>query len=127
MLRACVAMGLKQNQEAIELAAARSFQRGANLHRVMAVVVDHGDAVYDALDVEAAADACELRQALANQLGRNVQVKRYRSCCRSIADVVNARWMRQLEHPEILAPVGEAKLAAESFHPYLADHQVGLA
>src|SRR6266436_5967954 len=52
VLRARVAVWLKENEQAMELAAARSFERRTNLRRVMAVVVNHGDVVDHALDVE---------------------------------------------------------------------------
>ena len=64
MLGARVAMRLEEHQQAIELAAARGFQRGANFDRMMAVIVDQGDAVDDAFDVKAAADAGEIWQGL---------------------------------------------------------------
>ncbi len=44
VLRARVAMRLKEHQQAVVAAAARRFERGANFHRVMAVIVDQGNA-----------------------------------------------------------------------------------
>src|SRR6267142_122269 len=55
VLSACVAMRLKEHEQAIELAAAGRFERGADFHRVVAVVIDDGDVVHVALDVEPAA------------------------------------------------------------------------
>ncbi len=72
MLRARVAVRLKKNQQAVEFAAARGFECGANFGGVMAVIVDDGDVVDDAFDVEAAADAGEFGEAFANQIGRDV-------------------------------------------------------
>src|SRR5260370_32052906 len=60
VLSAGKAMGLKEHQQAIELAAASGFERGANLGRVMTVVIDHGDVIDDALDVKAAAHSGKL-------------------------------------------------------------------
>ena len=45
MLRARVAVRLEEHQQALEMAAARGFERGANFGGVMAVVVDQRDAV----------------------------------------------------------------------------------
>src|SRR5580698_4925946 len=55
-LRARIAMRLKKNQRAIELRGARRLQRRFDLHRVMAVVVNHRDAVDDAFHVKATAN-----------------------------------------------------------------------
>src|SRR6266481_479983 len=94
MLGARVAMGLKEHQQSIELAAAGGFERGTNLGGVMAVIVDHGDVIDYALDVEAAAHSGKLDEAFADQVGRNVQIQSNgRGCCR-VADVVHARRMR---------------------------------
>src|SRR6266478_1462088 len=60
VLSAGKAMGLKEHQQAIELAAAGRFQSRANLSRVVAVVIDHGDVIDDALDVKAAAHSGKL-------------------------------------------------------------------
>ena len=66
MLRARVAMRLKEHQQAIELAAAGGFESGANFDRVVAVIIDHGDVVDDALDVKAAADTGKIDEAFAD-------------------------------------------------------------
>src|SRR5580704_872110 len=63
VLRAREAVRLEKHQEAVELAAASGFECGANFDWVMTVVVDHGDVVDDALDVEAAADAGKFGEA----------------------------------------------------------------
>src|SRR6266404_1125132 len=65
MLRARIAMRLEKNQQAVKLTAASSFERGANLRRVVTVVVDYRDLVHGAFYVEAAADAAKVRQSLA--------------------------------------------------------------
>src|SRR2546426_5261644 len=64
VLRAGVAMGLKEHEQAIELAASCRFERGANLDRMMAVIIDHGDVVDHALDVKTAAYAGKFNEAL---------------------------------------------------------------
>src|ERR1700722_3873427 len=52
VLRACVAVRLEKNQDAVEVAAARGFQRGANFDGMVAVVVDQRDVVDHAFDVK---------------------------------------------------------------------------
>src|SRR5882672_9943912 len=66
MLRAGVAVRLEKHQEAIEFADARGLQGGPDLGRVMAVVVDHGNVVDGALNVEAPTNAGKFGQAFAN-------------------------------------------------------------
>ncbi len=65
-------MRLEEHEQAIELAASRGFERGANFGGMVAVIVNDGDVVNDALDVEAAANAGEFRQAFADQIGWNI-------------------------------------------------------
>src|SRR5713101_785421 len=60
MLRARVTVRLEEQQQAIELANARGFERGADFGGVMAVIVDHGNVVDRAFNVEAPADSREL-------------------------------------------------------------------
>src|SRR2546430_2725541 len=71
-LGACVAMRLKEHEQAIELAAAGRFERDANLGRVMTVVIDHGDLIDHALDVKSTAHAGKFEEAFADQASRNV-------------------------------------------------------
>ena len=52
VLRARVAVRLEEHQQALEMAAARGFERGANLGGVVAVIVDQRDAADDALDLK---------------------------------------------------------------------------
>ncbi len=59
-------MRLEKHQQAVKLATASRFERGANLRRVVTVVVDYGDVVDRAFYVEAAADASKIRQSLAD-------------------------------------------------------------
>src|SRR6266513_3605208 len=94
VLGAGVAMGLKKHEQAIELAAAGRFERGADLDRVMTVVIDHGNVVNYTLDVKTAAHASKFDEAFADQVSRNAQVQR--DCCgrRGVADIVHARRMR---------------------------------
>src|SRR5713226_2978614 len=127
LLGAGVAMGLKEHEQAIELAAAGGFKRGANLDRVMTVVIDHGDVIDHALDVKAAPHAGKLNKAFADQVGRNIQVQRDSRGSRRVADIVHARRMRQPEQAEIFAFVGQPELAAQTLELYSADHQIGLA
>src|SRR6266853_6578977 len=122
-----VAMRLKQHQQPIELAAAGGFEGGADLGRVMAVVIDHGDVIDDALDVKTAAHASKIDKAFADQVGRNVQIQRDGGCRRGIANIVHARRVRKLEQAEIFALVSQPELAAQTLQLHVADHQIGLA
>ena len=76
VLRARIAVRLKKHEQAFVPAAPRGFQRGANLRRMMAVIVNQRDAVEHAFDLEPAADAGEFRQPRANQIRRNIQRER---------------------------------------------------
>ncbi len=127
MLGAGIAMGLKEDEQAIELAAAGRFERGTNLDRMMTVVIDHGDLIDHALNVKAAAHAGKFDEAFADQISRNVQVQRDRGCRRRVADIVHARWMRQPKQTEIFTFVGQAKFAAQTLQLHIADYQIGLA
>src|SRR5260370_1436114 len=106
MLGAGVTMGLKKHQQAIELAAAGRFKRGANLDGVMAVVIDHDDVIHYALDVKTAAHTGKLEEAFADQVYRNTQVQRDCRRRRRIANIAHARGMRQAEQAEIFAFIG---------------------
>ena len=114
MLRAGVAMRLEQHEQAIEFAAARGFERGANFRGMMAVIVHDRDVVHRAFNVEAAADAGKFRQAFANQVGGDVQIEADSSRGGSVPHIVDAGRMRQLKHAEVVAFVGEAKSAAQA-------------
>ncbi len=65
-------MRLEQDQQTIELAATSGFEGGANLDRVMAVVVDNDDVVDHTLDIEAASNARKFREAFLDQVRSNV-------------------------------------------------------
>src|SRR5437868_2846367 len=54
VLRARVAVGLEKHQETFEMAAACGLESSANLHRVMAIVIDQRDVIDDSLDVKSA-------------------------------------------------------------------------
>src|SRR5260370_15171499 len=112
VLGAGIAMRLKEDEQAIELAAAGRFERGQSLDRMMTVIIDNGDVIDHALDVQAAAHADTFAEAFADQIGRNIQVQRDRGCRRRVADIMHARRMRQPEQAEIFAFVGQAKFAA---------------
>src|SRR3984885_12469523 len=121
-----MAMRLKKNQRAIELRGARRLQRRFDLHRMMAVVVNHRDAVDDALHVKATANTGKFRHAFANQVARNVEVERDRGSGGYVAHVMDARRMRKLEDAEVVAFVGKAEFASETFELDVTDNEVGL-
>ncbi len=113
VLGARVAVGLEEDQQALVSAAARGFQRGANLDRVVAVVVDQRDAADHAFDFEAAADSGEIFQARANQIRRDVQIERDGGSGRGIAHVVNARRPGQAKLAEVVAAIGQPEAAGQ--------------
>src|SRR6266849_7568039 len=127
MLRARVAMRLKEHQQAIEFADARGYQRGADFGGVMAVIVDHRDVVDHAFNVEAAADARELAEPFADQFRGNIQIQRDGRGGGGVAHVVDARRVKELENAEVVAFVGQAKFAAQAFELDVADDEIGLA
>src|SRR3989454_1151736 len=122
-----IAMRLEKNQQPVELATPCGVERRANLRGVVAIIVNQRDAVDGALDVEAAAHAGEFTKALTNQVGRNIQVEGDRRGGSGIANVVDSRRRRQVEFSEIVAAVGEAKLALETLQLNIADNQISLA
>ena len=95
-------------------AAARGFERGANFGGMMAVVVDQRDAVEDAFDFEAAADAGKFREARADQVRRNIQRKRDGGGSGGVAHIVNSRRRGQTEDAEIVAVICQAEFAREA-------------
>ena len=127
MLGTRIAVWLEEHQKAVELAHAGRFERGANFHGMMAVIVDDGDVVDHTSDVKTAANARKICETFANQVGRNIQVKRDGGCGGSVAHVMNSRRMRQTKQAKILAFVGQAKFAAEAIELDLTDDEVGLA
>src|SRR5258708_26858322 len=70
MLRAGVAMRLEEHEQAIELADARRFERGADFGWVMAVIIDYRDVVDHAFDVKTAAHARGFCEALPDPVCR---------------------------------------------------------
>ena len=121
MLRACIAMRLEKNEQAVELAPAGRLERGANLGRVMAVIVDHGDVVHDPLDVEPAPDAGKMREPFADQLCGHAEIQRDGSGRSGVAHVMHPRRMRQAKNPEVISFVCQAERTTESFELHVAD------
>src|ERR1700676_2462513 len=94
---------------------------------MMAVVVDDGNVIHDALQVKAAADARKFGQAFTDQVARNIQIERDGCGSSRISDVVHPWRMRQTEKAEVFVFKREAKLTVEAFQFYIADDQVCLA
>src|SRR5208282_1862115 len=109
ILRAREAMRLKNHEEALETAAAGGLESGANFGGVMAVIVDQSDAVEDALDFKAPPDAGKFLEALANQIGGNIERQSDGSRGGGVADVVNSRRRDEMEFAEIIAAIGQAE------------------
>src|SRR5947209_2570771 len=93
----------------------------------MAIIIDDGDVVDGAFDIETATNAPEVGEALANEFGGDVEIKGHSGSGGGVANVVNARRMRQAENTEVFRFVGEAKFAGEGIQFYIADEEVGLA
>src|SRR6266481_6486695 len=127
MLRARVAMGLEEHQQAIEFADARGFQCHADFGGVMAVIVDHRNVIDRSFDFEAAHYAREFAEALADQLRGDIEIQRDGGSGCGVAHVVDARRVEKLEDAEIVALVGQSKFAAKAFALDVADDEIGLA
>ena len=93
---------------------------------MVAVVVNDGDVVDGAFDVEAAADSAEFGKAFADEFGGNVEIERDGCCRGSVADVVNAGRVREAEDAEVVAFVGQAEFAGEAVESDVADDEIGL-
>src|ERR1700682_2936532 len=144
MLGARIAVRLEEHQQAIKLANFGGFQRCANFDWMVTVVSDDGDVVGHAFDIEAAANAGEFCQAVADQLDWHAEIQRHGRCCGGVADVVDGRrgrgaggcggvahvvnaWrVRQAEAAEDFAFKSELELADQALQFYVADHQIGL-
>src|SRR5208282_6210644 len=126
MLGSGVAVRLEQHQQPLVTASARGFERGANLGRMMAVVVDKSDACERAFDFETAPDTGKFPQAGANQVCGNVERKADGSRSGGVSHVVNPRRRRQMEDAKVVAVIRQAKLAREAVELDVADDQVRL-
>src|SRR4029077_15471974 len=71
--RTSVAVGLKNDVDFAEATLPRRRQRGANLGRVWAVVIDHADACSFAPQLEATVNAAEVFEGGADADGRDVE------------------------------------------------------
>ncbi len=111
MLRTRVAMGLEKHQQAVEIAAASGFERGANFRWVMTIVVDDRDVVHTALYVKATPNAAKIGEALADEFSRYIQIKGDRGGRSGVAHVVNSRRMRQAKDTQVFAFIHEAEFA----------------
>src|SRR5215469_9744200 len=114
-------MRLKEDKNAVELAKFGGLERGADFSRVMAIVVDDGHVVGDALNVETAADAGEFEEAFADEVARDIEIERDSSRRGGVTDVVHPRRMSQAEDSEVVTLVGEMELASEAFKHDIAD------
>src|ERR1700733_5034129 len=113
MLRARIAVRLEKHQQALESTAARCFKRGANLRRVMPVIVNQRHAGKLALDLKTPSAPRERREALPNQVGWNVEDQPDSSSCGGIPHIVNAGRSWQVEHSQVLAAIFQAKCAGQ--------------
>ncbi len=89
--RPCIAVGLKQHMNVAVAAAARGGQGGANLRRMVAVIVYDGDTVHHTLVLEAAVYSGKAGQPGGNRIRCNAKFHRCGNCRSRIAQVVHAR------------------------------------
>src|SRR5580765_1362240 len=127
MLGSGIAMWLKEDQQPIELTASSGFERGTNFGGMVAVVVNDGDVVDGAFDVEATADAAKFGEAFADEVGRDAEIKRHGGSGGGVAYIVDTGRMREAEGAKVFAFIGEAEFAGQAFEANVADDQVGLA
>src|SRR5580700_4887635 len=121
MLRARVAMRLKEHQEPLIIASARGRKGGANFRGMMAVVIDQSDAMERAFNFEAPPDAGKFREARADQVGRNIQRERDGGGSGGITHVVNSRRRREMEYAQFLAVIFQPEFAGQAAQLHLAD------
>ena len=96
-------MRLEEHQNPPIAAQPSRFQRGANLGRVMAVIVDHRHPSLDAADLKTPVDAGEGRQRLADRVRLLVQLERHPDRGRCVQHVVRTRRLHA-EPPQVLRP-----------------------
>ena len=87
------------------MAAARRFQRRANLDRMMAIIIDQRDVVDDALDVEPPAHAGKLLEPGANQIRGHIQIQRHGRRRGGIAHIMDSRGAIQMKLAEVVAAI----------------------
>src|SRR6266851_4105110 len=85
-------------------------QRGANLGRVVAVVIDHANARSFAPHLEATVNAAEVFEGGADVVGRDVETDSDRNGCGRVQNVMHSGHM-QTEFPQVAFPVGNTKMA----------------
>src|SRR5260370_27265772 len=83
-----VAMRLEDHVDALESALPRRRKGRTNLRGMMAVVVNHADAVHRALELKAPVHAAEFFESFADFVRRNVQPYAYRDRSRSVQHIV---------------------------------------
>ena len=119
-------MRLEQDVQPARRTAARRGQGGPDFGRVVAVVVDHGDAALYAFHLEAPIDAAELRQSFADRATLDVQFEGRGDSCRRIQHVVLARHV-QLEGTQIVRAVPEIEGARGCPAPKIRNFEVRLS
>ena len=115
ILRPRVAMRLKEHEQALVAAAARGFERRANLRGMMAVIVDQRDAANSPLISNRRPTPGKFREARADQIRGNIE--REPDGCRGggVTHVVNSRRRGQMEDSEIVAVIFQPKFARKAF------------
>src|SRR5271165_1342120 len=107
-LRSRITVGLEDNVNAPKAALARGGQSGAYLRGMVAVVVDHGDAIHPAFELKATVHSVEVRQSFANLVDGNVESEPDGDGCGGVANVVFAGHM-ELKFAEVAALIFHSK------------------
>ena len=119
-------MRLEQHHQPLEPAAARRLQRGANLHRVMPVVVNQCHAAHLRFDFKAACHAGEFIERPPHALHRRAQLARHPQCGQSVAHVVQPG-QRQPKLPDFLNAGPQGEFALPTFQPDVAGAEIGFS
>ena len=103
-------MRLKYHVDLLEAALSGGRQRGANLGRMMAIVVNHADPGCLAAQLEPPVYAAEIFQRRADVIGSDIETDSHCNGCGGVQNVVYSRHM-QAEFAQITLPVGDLKTA----------------
>src|SRR5579883_3455475 len=103
-------MRLKQNVHSTVTPLACGSQGGANLRRMMAIVVDNGHTFFAAANLEAPVDTAEFRQRRGDHLWIDAEFEPDSGRGRRVQHIVLAQDV-QVKRAQVLAPVTQAEAA----------------
>ena len=106
--KAAVAVRLHDGDQLVGAAQhAACLQGGADFHRVMPVIVDHGHAAADSLGLEAPADPAEAVKGRRDAVGKDTHLQRHRDRGEAVLDIMLAKH-REAHARHHLEPAGSA-------------------